>query len=79
MKPEWVDEIEVMCRPHWGQHFSSSNGAQEQESGGAPVARPHYDELPALEYVIADLGCQANGLRIIIGYAKNAKIAGPLV
>jgi protein gp37 len=48
MKPEWVDEIEVMCRHSGTAFFFKQWGGKNKKATGRLLRGRTYDELPAL-------------------------------
>src|SRR5882672_4877505 len=48
MKPEWVDEIEVMCRHSGTAFFFKQWGGKNKKATGRMLRGRTYDELPAL-------------------------------
>jgi protein gp37 len=48
MKPEWVDEIEAMCRSSGTAFFFKQWGGRNKKAAGRLLRGRTYDELPAL-------------------------------
>jgi protein gp37 len=48
MKPEWVDEIEAMCRHFGAAFFFKQWGGKNKKAAGRLLRGRTYDELPAL-------------------------------
>jgi protein gp37 len=48
MKPEWVDEIEAMCRRSGTAFFFKQWGGKNKKASGRMLRGRTYDELPAL-------------------------------
>ena len=48
MKPEWVDEIEAMCRQSGTAFFFKQWGGKNKKAAGRLLRGRTYDELPAL-------------------------------
>ena len=48
MKPEWVDEIEAMCRSSGTAFFFKQWGGKNKKAAGRLLRGRTYDELPAL-------------------------------
>ena len=48
MKPEWVDEIEAMCRRSGTAFFFKQWGGKNKKAAGRLLRGRTYDELPAL-------------------------------
>jgi protein gp37 len=48
MKPEWVDEIEAMCRQSGTAFFFKQWGGKNKKAAGRMLRGRTYDELPAL-------------------------------
>jgi protein gp37 len=48
MKPEWVDEIEAMCRRSGAAFFFKQWGGRNKKAAGRLLRGRTYDELPAL-------------------------------
>jgi protein gp37 len=48
MKPEWVDEIEAMCRRYGAAFFFKQWGGRNKKAAGRLLRGRTYDELPAL-------------------------------
>jgi protein gp37 len=48
MKPEWVDEIEAMCRRSGAAFFFKQWGGKNKKAAGRLLRGRTYDELPAL-------------------------------
>ena len=47
MKPEWVDEIEVMCRRSGTAFFFKQWGGKNKKAAGRILDGKTYDEMPA--------------------------------
>jgi protein gp37 len=48
MKPEWVDEIQTMCRLYSAAFFFKQWGGKNKKATGRLLRGRTYDELPAL-------------------------------
>jgi protein gp37 len=50
MKPEWVDEIELMCRRTGTAFFFKQWGGKNKKAAGRTLHGRTYDEMPALQH-----------------------------
>lgn len=51
MNPEWVDEIEAMCRRAGAAFFFKQWGGKNKKAAGRKLHGRTYDEMPVSEYV----------------------------